>query len=198
MPLVSPRSHPRPARVLLGAALLTLSAAAPAALVTVDFTDRTGNSLTSFTKTVGGVTLSFSNPFHNGSLSYFSVDSSGLSLSPSADTSFAVSFDRAADLISYTGSFNGPPSPAVGFTISGPGVSSANTMSAAGDFTGQPLAVSANQTYQFTLTGQGELHFATWAFEPGEATVPIPATPLLMAAGLAGLVGRGRWRGRRR
>lgn len=197
MSIVPLRFHPRPAQVLLGAALFTLSIAAPAALVTVDFTDRVGHGATSFSKTAGDVTLSFfSNDPANA---FFDVGGNGLSLNPSVMQSFDVSFDRDVDLASWTGSFNGPPppSPQPGFTISGPGISSANTMSTAGDFSGQPLALSANQTYQFTLTGAGSLSFATWDFEPGEAAVPIPATPLLLAAGLAGLMGSRRSRSRR-
>jgi hypothetical protein len=197
MSIVPLRFHPRPAQVLLGTALFSLSIAAPAALVTVDFTDRVGNGTTSFSKTAGDVTLSF---FSNDPVDdSFDVGGNGLSLNPSVMQSFDVSFDRDVDLASWTGSFNGPPlpSPQPGFTISGPGVSSANTMSTAGDFSGQPLAIQANQTYRIALTGAGELAFATWSFEPGETAVPIPATPLLLAAGLAGLVGSRRSRSRR-
>jgi hypothetical protein len=195
MSIVPLRFHPRPAQVLLGAALFTLSIASPAALVTVDFTDRVGHGTTSFSKTAGDVTLSF---FSNGPANeFFDVGGYGLALNPSAMESFDVSFDRDVDLASWTGSFNGPPGSPVGFTISGPGVSSANTMSTAGDFSGQPLAIQANQTYQFALTGIGDLAFATWSFEPGETAVPIPATLLLLAAGLAGLVGSRRSRSRR-
>jgi hypothetical protein len=195
MSILPLRFHPRPAQVLLGTALFTLSIAAPAALITVDFTDRVGNGTTSFSKTAGDVTLSF---FSNDPVDeFFDVGGNGLSLNPSVMQSFDVSFDRDVDLASWTGSFNGPPSPPVGFTISGAGVSSANTMSTAGDFSGQPLAIQANQTYRFALTGAGELAFATWSFEPGETAVPIPATPLLLGAVLAGLVGSRRSRSRR-
>ncbi len=174
-----------------GAALLLGSAAAPAAIVTIDFP---AGNVETFDLSAGGATVSF---FNVAPRSNFLRNPSGLGFGPTGvnTTSFDFVFDQDVELLSYTGSIgSGTPN----FDINGLGVSSLGTAAASGDFAGQPLSLTSGETYTLSLSsgGSGFRYFKSWTFDvdtgPTPAPAPAPLALLLTGVGALGWLRRRR------
>ncbi|MDJ0659487.1 MAG: PEP-CTERM sorting domain-containing protein [Crocosphaera sp.] len=158
-------------------AVLTLSSAANAATVVLDFTDNSG-TVTTFQETAGTATATFSNSSTNN----FNFGSGGLTIGSGTTLSFDVSFDQDVELLSYISVLNAG---SISFDITGPGVSSLGNGQTSNDFIGQPLLLAAGETY--TVTGNfpgafGGTVFGSWTINDS-AVVPEPLT--ILGAGTA-------------
>jgi hypothetical protein len=135
--MISKRTkQPCLARSLAAAALLSGSAAVSAALVSLDLTGGTGYGETSFQRSAGGVTATFS----NSSNGQFECVDSGLPLGNLDDSCtwtqvhFDVSFDQDIALVSYRIADSDLSS--AQFHVTGPSVSSLNNPPSTGGFVG--------------------------------------------------------------
>ncbi|MBK1629995.1 hypothetical protein CKO31_04400 [Thiohalocapsa halophila] len=167
--------------------LSLLSGPTAAALLSIDFSDGTGNNLTSFQKSAGGIQATFSNPIDSGT-NVFDVNIQGLGIgSNQFARSFDVMFDTVIELVSYQIAAS-PTGTDLSFSLVGPGVSSANndaTTAGLVDFSDQPLLLQADQAYSVTASFTGAPNTAritTWNFREAEA--PAPTTLALLLAGL--------------
>ena len=165
-------------------AILTLSSAANAATVVIDFTDNTG-SVSTFQETAGTATATFSNP----SPVNFDCLVGGLVFGDGRTTSFDVSFDQDVELLSYISVLDFGT---INFDITGPGVSSLGNIQTSSDFVGQPLLFQAGETYTFTGNTTNNADgtvFGSWTINdaPVSQSVPEPSSilGLLSLGGLA-------------
>lgn len=175
--LIKSRGGVKPSLSIAGAtfAILTLSSAAHAATVVLDFTDNTGTANT-FQETAGTATATFSNP-SPVDFSFFG----GLVLGNDFPTSFDVSFDQDVELLSYISVLSDGT---IDFDITGPGVSSLGNVQSSSDFVGQPLLFQGGETYTFTgnpISGNANWTiFGSWTINhaPVSQSVPEPSSIL--------------------
>lgn len=140
--------------------------------VTIDLTDGAGNGTTSFSKTVGGITVTFFNPeggaFYHNSLG-ICVGTGGL------NAYFSMKFSQSVELNKYeigSGMNQGFP-----FALTGTGLNSSGNSSQSGihTFVGGPLTLSANTTYTLTTNLSSAAYMALKNLVINESLVTVPA-----------------------
>lgn len=161
----------RCARISLAVAILLACSTAvtqpQAAAQTITF-DNADNGSNSFTRTVDGVTASFSNPVGEP----FSIGESLLFLGNAGPSAFDISFDTDVTLEQYNRAFGTGT-----FSVVGPGVNSTgNSGTGNQSFVSGPLNLTANTAYTFAGSGFNPLlninfTFVPAASDPGAGTL---------------------------
>ena len=177
------------ARLALLAAVTVPVATASAATFVFDGTE----GVTSYSKTVSGITLSLSNPVESGTGNVFAFGILGvtgnhdLSLGFPLVTAFDFQFSQAVTITGYNVGFVSTAGPST-FTLtsSGSTTSSGNSLASVGDHTISPgFVIAANHTGTFTTSippgASIALHSITVT-----AAVPEPAEWTSLAAAACG------------